>query len=423
MDKKALIRDYLSVREKSHLLCTPLATEDYVAQPSEETSPPRWHLAHTTWFFENFLLKPFKKGYQSYHPLYDYLFNSYYQHLGERWEKDRRGELTRPTVKEIYVFRKATDLNMKELIETVPDDQFDEVKNLTLLGINHEQQHQELLLYDIKYLFSNNPMNPRYKEEDGSVAGEKLPPLEWVSFDEGIYSIGYQGNGFYYDNEKPVHKTYLHPFRIASLPVTNGEFLQFVEKGGYDDFRFWLDAGWHFIKTNNIKHPLYWQKEGGQWLEWTMNGLQTLDKDAPVSHVSFYEAEAFAEWMGKRLPAEQEWEVAAQKACSSIHGNFMEKGIFHPCGKIIDNAEKSEPILKMFGDTWEWTYSAYLPYPGYKQQPGPLGEYNGKFMINQMVLRGGSWASPASHIRTSYRNFFYPEMRWMVSGFRLADND
>jgi ergothioneine biosynthesis protein EgtB len=410
---------YLDVRQMTADLCRPLETEDYVVQPTAYVSPPKWHLGHTTWFFETFVLQPYMPDYTPYHPLYGYLLNSYYQHAGERWERVQRGLLSRPTVQEIYAYRATIDARMLQLFETLDAAQWPEVCARVVLGLHHEQQHQELLVTDIKYIFALNPLRPIYCVALGPTAASAVPTTHWVPFASGIYEIGYNEAGFCFDNEQPAHRVFVQDFVLQDRLVTNGEYLEFMADGGYTDFRHWLSNGWDTVQSEGWEAPLYWQKLDNAWHEMTLAGLRPLELHAPVTHVSYYEAAAYASWAQKRLPTEAEWEVAARLSnVSTAASNFVEERHFHP----IPLRHKSQPLSQMLGDVWEWTASAYLPYPGYRQAAGALGEYNGKFMIDQMVLRGGSCATPRSHIRVTYRNFFHAHERWQFTGLRLADD-
>lgn len=414
MDNNTLRDRYIRVRNQSVKLCEPLVVEDFVAQPVVDVSPPKWHLAHSTWFFESLVLKPYYKGYREFHPLYAYLFNSYYESLGERTLRNHRGAMTRPTVEEIFNYRKSVDGHMLELFEQ--GGLSGEVKDVIEVGLQHEQQHQELLVTDIKYILGNNPLFPAYAEwkERPSTSPQKENYLE---IEPGLFDIGYKGDEFCYDNEKGAHKAFLNGFRIMDRLVTNGEFMDFMEDRGYESFEWWLSEGWDWVKANQIKAPLYWRKIDGKWRHYTLNGLEEVDPHEPVTHVAYYEAAAYALWKGKRLPTEFEWEAAAKLFYPVDHpaGNFVEDGFFRP----IAQTDRS---MQMFGDVWEWTGSAYLPYPRYERPAGALGEYNGKFMISQMTLRGGSCATPADHIRHTYRNFFHPHLRWQFTGIRLAED-
>jgi len=409
---------YFDVRHWTHTLCQPLAIEDYVVQPVASMSPPKWHLAHTTWFFETFILQPYTPDYTPYHPLYSYLFNSYYQHVGERWERPKRGDLSRPTVQDVYAYRAAVDDRMMHLIDTLDAPQWAEVYDRIVLGLHHEQQHQELLVTDIKYILATNPLYPVYHAAPHMQVSATGSAAHFIPFAGGTYEIGYDAEGFCFDNEQPAHRVLVQDFAVHNRLVTNGEYLAFIEDGGYGDFRHWLSNGWDTVQREAWDAPLYWQCIDGQWHEMTLAGLRVLDVHAPVTHVSYYEAAAYASWAGKRLPTEAEWEVAARciKATPAA-GNFVETQHFHPMPAL----PQTGALVQMLGDAWEWTGSAYLSYPGYRQGPGALGEYNGKFMVDQMVLRGGSCATPRRHIRVTYRNFFPTYERWQFTGIRLAD--
>lgn len=420
------LRDYFKrVRRTTEALCAPLQTEDYVVQPIEDVSPPKWHLAHTTWFFETMFLERLKTGYRSYHPQYAFLFNSYYQSLGERWNRPQRGVLSRPTVAEVYKYRAAVDESMLAFIDEIPEAEWEAISGLIVLAINHEQQHQELLVADMKYILGANPLHPAYGPKPAAPrevrsSSARLADLRYLPIPGGVYEIGYDQPGFCYDNEQPRHKAFLQDFLLANRLVTNGQYLEFVRDGGYSDFRHWLSDGWDAVQQNGWTSPLFWKQIDDEWHEITLQGLSKLQPDQPVCHVSYYEAEAFASWAGKRLPTEQEWEIAANANADSIEeGNFLDSGLLRPAA--LRSTAGADDINQLFGDVWEWTQSAYLPYPGYRHEEGPLGEYNGKFMINQMVLRGGSCATPKDHFRITYRNFFQPDKRWQFMGIRLAD--
>lgn len=406
ISKNTFLQRFRQVRKQSSLLCGPLETEDYVAQPITDVSPPKWHLAHTTWFFENFILVPFAPNYQVFHPEYCYLFNSYYVSVGARWMRAERGSLTRPSVKDIYAYRAHVDEAMERYFDQKVGD---EVLEIFELGLQHEQQHQELLLYDIKYILGQNPLFPPYAQKE-IAASSAAPSLQWLRVEEGLYGIGHQGSSFHFDNEKGHHKVFLEAFEVASHTVTVGEYLEFVQNGGYAETTLWLSEGWDWVSANEVQSPLYWIKQDGGWYYYTLQGLVPLNLNEPVSHVSFFEADAFARWKGLRLPTEFEWEAASGQY-GNKSGNFVENGKYRP-------VSTEEPDF--FGNLWEWTASAYRPYPRYAPPAGAIGEYNGKFMINQMVLRGGSYATPKDHIRKTYRNFFHPHLQWLFSGFRLA---
>jgi ergothioneine biosynthesis protein EgtB len=374
---------FLKCRNLTESICAPLEVEDYVPQPIVDVSPPKWHLGHTTWFFEAFVLQQYAKGYNIFHEDFAYLFNSYYNNAGERVLRPNRGLMSRPPVREVMDYRKYVTESMVEFLSL---NQEDEILDIIELGINHEQQHQELLVYDIKYILGNQPTFPVYGE--GFQCKKEFTGNGFVKRAEGLYRIGADGNSFCYDNELAQHQVHLRDYEISKSLVTNGEYLKFIQSGAYSDFNLWLAEGWDFINREGIQAPLYWYKINGEWWHYTFKGLQKVDVEAPVQHVSFYEALAFAAWKGMRLPTEFEWEAAAE--------DFE------------------------WGQLWEWTYSAYQPYPGFAKAPGALGEYNGKFMINQNVLRGASVATPQDHSRITYRNFFHAASRWLFSGIRLA---
>jgi ergothioneine biosynthesis protein EgtB len=408
-----LKRRYQEVRALSEHLCETLETEDYVIQSMPEASPAKWHLAHTTWFFETFLLQPNISNYQSAHPQYNYLFNSYYNAVGPFHWRPKRGLLSRPTVREVYEYRKYVDALMLELLDHADARKFDGLEPRTTLGLNHEQQHQELMLTDLKHVFSENPLRPTYRQR-GRTKVHRIPPIRWFRFEEGIHAIGHRGPGFRYDNEEPFHRVLTNSFVLSSRLVTNEEYLAFMRDGGYQRPELWLSLGWNLVKEKLWQAPLYWEKQVCNWRTMTLAGMRDLCLEEPVCHVSFFEADAFARWSGARLPSEEEWELASLDI--PLEGNFADNEVFHPAP--LD----SDPLgpAQMFGDVWEWTRSPYSPYPGYAAAPGALGEYNGKFMCNQFVLRGGSCATSKSHIRPTYRNFFPPEARWQFTGIRLA---
>ncbi|HBH25579.1 MAG TPA: ergothioneine biosynthesis protein EgtB [Cytophagales bacterium] len=406
-----LAEHFADTRNQTEKICAPLRTEDYVAQPIVDVSPPKWHLAHTTWFFEEFILHKYMKGYKPFHPEYAFLFNSYYISMGERWQRPMRGNLTRPGVEEIYQFRKYVDEHMMEFLENGCSK---EVEGLLLIGINHEQQHQELLMTDIKYILGSYPLFPAYDDSIRIPKADDPGELRFDISDEGVYPIGFEGEGFCYDNELAAHQVFLHKFGLANRLITKGEYLDFMRDGGYSQHHLWLSDAWDWINENEVTFPLYWHNIDGAWHEYTLAGLKPVDENAPMTHVSLYEADAYAHWAGLRLPTEFEWETSCRKLHKSAtnQDNFVDRGILHPY--------QTSQLHDMLGNTWEWTNSAYLPYPRYKKAPGAIGEYNGKFMMNQMVLRGGSCATPQNHIRISYRNFFHPYLRWQFTGIRLA---
>ena len=416
LNRHKLIERFKEVRNFTVKLCKPLEVEDFVIQSMPDASPTKWHLAHTTWFYEAFILNKAIENYKSIHPLYTYLFNSYYVQIGKRWTRDQRGLLSRPTVKEIFEYRNYVDERMIQFIENCGEDVLNEYSKVLEIGLNHEQQHQELLLTDIKHALSINPLNPVYSSK--KFYNEKnisIEPIRWIPFEGGITEIGNDSSEFCYDNETPLHKVLLQPFKFANRLITNGEFIEFIEDGGYETTPLWLSDGWAMIETKKINAPMYWEKKDGEWWNFTLNGFKPVNKSEPVCHVSYYEAEAFAAWKGARLPTENEWESVSEGY--EIEGNFVESEKYHP--QPLNNTAK---LNQLFGDVWEWTGSAYLPYPGFKPLPGALGEYNGKFMSGQMVLRGGSCATSKSHIRKTYRNFFPPHTQWQFMGIRLAKN-
>ena len=414
-DPATLITAYQDVRKTTEMMCAPLEIEDYVIQAMQNASPTRWHLGHVSWFFETFILQPYLSGYQLVNPQYQYLFNSYYNSAGPQFSRPNRGHLSRPTVAEVYDYRKRVDQGVLELIELTDPEKTPEVGSLNIMGLNHEQQHQELIFTDLKYNLSVNPLRPAYHTRE-IPRGESIPALEWVGFDGGVFSIGHDRMGFAFDNEWPRHQTYLRPYSLASRLVTNGEYMEFMEDGGYERWDLWLSEGWRTVQEQGWKAPLYWEKLEGTWWMQTLSGMQPVDENAPVVHVSYFEADAYARWREKRLPTEQEWEHAAES--EPLEGNLLESRIYHP----LPATGHGPKLKQIIGDAWEWTQSPYSPYPGFHPIEGAVGEYNGKFMVNQMVLRGGSCVTPQSHIRASYRNFFPPETRWQFSGIRLADD-
>lgn len=412
-----LLGQYKALRCQTELLTAPLSAEDQMVQSCPEASPAKWHLAHTTWFFETFLLTPHLKNYQPFHPQFRTLFNSYYNAVSAQPEKALRNTFSRPSLEEVQKYRRYTDEHMHALLEA--PELSAEVLKLVELGINHEQQHQELLATDVKHAFWTNPLRPAYQPAQASAGTDATVPAQKPhAYEEGVYEIGAEEMGFCFDNETPRHKVYVQPFRFAARPVTCGEYLAFMEDGGYSRVELWLSDGWTEVKARGWNAPLYWEKSGQDWYQFTCAGMVKIAEHEPLCHVSYYEADAFAHWAGARLPSEFEWELVASRA--AVTGNFLENGCFHPVP--ARTIEEDHP-LQVFGDVWEWTSSGYLPYPGYKALPGALGEYNGKFMCNQMVLRGGSCVTPASHVRASYRNFFPPETRWQFSSIRLADDN
>ncbi len=402
--------EYRRVRAQSEILCAPLEIEDYVIQAAPFASPTKWHLSHVSWFFETFLLDVFVPDYEVFDPIFGHLFNSYYQGVGEPFPRARRGALSRPTVAHVHAYRQHVDAAMERLLVNPPAEQLVEITARLRLGIHHEQQHQELILMDLKYNLAQNPTFPAYRAELPNPC-KLARDLGLIGFEGGVVEIGYDGSGFHFDNERPRHRVYLEAYGLGDRLVTNGEYLEFIEAGGYRDHRHWLSDGWDLCRRDRLEAPLYWVRRQESWFEYTLAGLVPLDPNAPVCHVSYYEADAFARWAGHRLPTEFEWEHAAREM--SVTGNFVEAGRLHPAGP-------QEGSFQLFGDLWEWTSSDYGPYPGYAPAEGAIGEYNGKFMCSQRVLRGGSCATPADHCRASYRNFFYPEQRWPFTGIRIA---
>lgn len=420
MDREQLLKEFRRVRKTSEDLCAPLETEDHVVQPHDDVSPPKWHLGHTTWFFEQVLLEEFVPNYQRYHPDFYFVFNSYYESFGPRSLRVHRGTLSRPTVKQVMNYRGAVNDRMSKLISNVSDKDYDRFSAMVRLGLNHEQQHQELLVTDIKYIMAANPLRPAYRLPEGPVkdGGEPREP-RFIGFEGGLLDFGNvasSDNGFVYDNETPRHRAFLRDFQLMDRLVTCGEFLEFMLDGGYENSDLWLSDGWDTARQNEWDSPLHWHRRDDVWYIMTLTGLHPLRPDEPVSHVSYYEVAAYARWAKKRLPTEYEWERAAA-TLPEIEGNFLDSGRLHPVP-----ASEGDGLKQMFGDLWEWTTSAYLPYPGYVREQGYLGEYNGKFMNNQMVMRGGSCATPKDHFRITYRNFFQGDKRWQFKGFRLASD-
>lgn len=413
-DPAQLSAAYVAVRSQTMRLIDGLTPEDCLLQSMADASPVKWHLAHVTWFFEVFVLASIRglPGYQDFDPAFRVLFNSYYEGVGARHPRPERGMLSRPPLDQVLRYRRHVDAHILELL--ADDELAPELRSLVELGLHHEQQHQELILTDLKHHFSRNPVAPAYREP-GAPRRETPPPLAFVEFTGGLAEIGHAGGGFAFDNESPRHRVWLEPYALANRPVTHGEYIEFIHDGGYRRPDLWLSDGWDTCQREQWQAPLYWRREGPAWRQFTLHGMADLDMSAPVCHLSYYEADAYARWAGGRLPTEAEWEHAVQTMGNPEGGNFLENELFHPrCGMA------GEGLRQMFGDVWEWTQSAYLPYPGFRPAPGAVGEYNGKFMINQMVLRGGSCATPRSHLRPSYRNFFPPQARWQFSGLRLA---
>jgi ergothioneine biosynthesis protein EgtB len=424
---------FRSVRQRTLALCKPLTPEDMMVQSCAEASPAKWHLAHTAWFFESFILREFLPGYRLFNPEFPWLFNSYYRSFAQFPEKRLRSSFSRPGLDEVMGYRSHVDEGIEKLLSAAPDP---EVLKRIELGANHEEQHQELLLTDILHAFYTNPLRPAYRNQDQAFGGSDdlhprsqtrdplagsgqalgHPAERFVGFTGGLVEVGFAGSGFCYDNELPRHRVFLEPFALGDRLVTNGEFAEFIADGGYREPELWLSAGWDALEQNGWRAPLYWNEDGGNWTLFTLRGeisMEAADK-SPVSHISYFEADAYARWAGKRLPTEMEWEVASEG--NGVDGNLLDSGELRPAA-----AEAGAALAQMWGDCWEWTASAYLGYPGFEPLAGSLGEYNGKFMSGQMVLRGGSCATPKAHIRSSYRNFFQPETRWQFSGIRLAD--
>lgn len=416
--RETLTAAFRRVRANSASLASPLSAEDQTVQSMPDASPTKWHLAHTTWFFETFILRRHEPGYRLFSQAYGYLFNSYYEALGARHPRPERGLLTRPGVAEIAAYRAFVDAAMGELMAAADDELWRTIAPLLALGVAHEEQHQELLLTDVLSVFARNPLRPAYLplDDDAVAPADVAADQRWVAFAGGLHEVGHDGRGFAFDNEGPRHRVHLEPFALASRPVTVGEWLAFMADDGYGRADLWLSDGWAAVQAEGWRAPLYWEQgAGGSWAQMGLRGLNRLEESAPVCHISYYEADAYARWAGKRLPTEAEWEVAA--------------GLTEPLGNTVGSGElRPRPALpepgvrQLFGDVWEWTASSYAPYPRFRAAAGAVGEYNGKFMCNQMVLRGGSCATPDGHVRATYRNFFYPHQRWQFSGVRLAQD-
>jgi ergothioneine biosynthesis protein EgtB len=413
----ALATHYKAVRQQTEALTGPLSAEDQMVQSCPEASPAKWHLAHTSWFFETFVLSAHLPGYRIPDSRFRDLFNSYYNAIGQQPDKALRNTFSRPGLDDVRKYRAHVDEHMLKLVQPGMSA---EARTLVVLGLNHEQQHQELIVTDIKHAFWSNPLRPAYQPASAANVSSAASPQKPHLYAEGLYEIGAQGETFYFDNEASRHKVYLRPFRFAMRLATCGEYLSFIEDRGYARPELWLSDGWKAVQAHGWHAPLYWEKINDEWFQFTCSGMRRIEEAEPVCHVSYYEADAFARWAGARLPTEFEWEVAAAQL--PTEGNLLENGIFHPAPAASPKNSEAEQPAQIFGDVWEWTASAYLPYPGYKPASGALGEYNGKFMSGQMVLRGGSCATPRSHIRATYRNFFPPETRWQFSGIRLADD-
>ncbi|MGA8153245.1 MAG: ergothioneine biosynthesis protein EgtB [Terriglobales bacterium] len=411
-DVVSLRQRFSDIRSTSMRITRWLSPEDHMLQSMPDASPAKWHLAHTTWFFETFILQPYSAGYALFDPRYKYLFNSYYKQLGSHPYRGSRGLLSRPSLEQVHAYRAHVDAALLGLLDHASDDLF----ALVELGLNHEQQHQELILTDVKHGLWSGPLRPESIEV--ARPNPAAPRLDWTEFAGGIHRVGHEGASFAFDNESPRHEVLLQPFRIASRPVTNAEYLEFIQDNGYRRPELWLSDGWDAVSAQAWQAPLYWEhQENGSWRQFALNGssevgMKPVNPAEPVCHISYYEADAYARWCGARLPTEEEWETAAARMPS--HGTFLDDNLFHP------QPARGPGEQQMFGDVWEWTASPYTAYPGFSPAPGLVGEYNGKFMCNQMVLRGGSCVTPASHIRASYRNFFPPPARWQFSGLRLA---
>ena len=409
---KSLLERYQAARALTEALAAPLSPEDQTLQIDWFASPTKWHLAHVSWFFETFVLEPTIPDYEGFHPAYREFFNSYYNAVGDQFPQAERGRLSRPSVREVMAYRRHVDDLVIETLSKHGEEELGELADVVELGIHHEQQHQELLLTDIKFALSHNPLYPVYKER--KIPDMEAPPLRWTPYEEGVRWIGTDGGEFIFDNEGPRHRVFLDAYQLANRPVTNGEFIEFIEDGGYERPDHWLALGWKTVLQEGWSAPLYWIKRDGEWHTYTLSGLRKAEPSEPVCHVSYFEADAYARWSGSRLPTEAEWEAAGEGV--PIEGRFVDDGHAHPLPAV----ENGHALTQMFGDIWEWTSSHYSPYPGYTTVHGALGEYNGKFMCNQFTLRGGSCATSRNHIRRTYRNFFPPHLRWQFMGFRLA---
>jgi ergothioneine biosynthesis protein EgtB len=411
-----LARLFGRVRDASLALVAPLNAEDCQVQSMPDASPAKWHLAHVTWFFETFVLERFEAAFQPFEAAFRVLFNSYYQGIGEQYPRSLRGLILRPTLAEVKAYRTQVDERVQALLATRGDDPA--LAELIALGLQHEQQHQELILTDIKHALSFSPSHAPYARR-WPMAAVQPQALRWFGFEGGLIEHGHDASldgGFRFDNETPQHRVFVAPFELASRPVSNGDLLAFIDDGGYRRAELWLSLGWDWVRAGARAAPFYWRRDGGRWLNHTLQGTVEIDPHTPACHLSYFEADAYARWAGARLPTEIEWELAARAHDGTPQGNFADRGAFHP---LPPSVAANAPV-QMFGDVWEWTQSAYLPYPGFRPLPGAVGEYNGKFMCNQFVLRGGSCATPSGHVRASYRNFFPPEAQWQFSGVRLA---
>ena len=412
---QALLDRYQQVRSQSEELARPITPEDAQIQSMPDASPTKWHLAHTSWFFETFLLRR-RSDHKPVNPHFEVLFNSYYNAVGEQHPRSSRGFVSRPSLAEVYDYRRQINLAVEDRMKMSRGTEQNVLARLLKLGLNHEEQHQELMLTDILHVLASNPLRPNYRKGQPTLC-RTAGPIRWHSYDEGVRWIGHEGDGFAFDNEGPRHRVFIHPFRLASRLVTVGEFTEFMADGGYQQPLLWLSDGWNILQERRWQAPLYWEERDGSWWRMTLYGILPVDPNAPVCHVSYYEADAYARWAGARLPTEAEWEVSATEV--PIAGNFRESASLLPLGaRASDDGQPHQ----LFGDVWEWTQTAYGPYPGYSPSEGALGEYNSKFMCNQFVLRGGSFATPIRHIRPTYRNFFPPDARWQFMGIRLARN-
>ena len=411
-----LLERYQAVRGFTEQLTNPLEKEDFMLQSMEDVSPTKWHIAHTSWFFEQFVLLEGYPGYKPLNETYFYLFNSYYVAAGQRHCRPKRGLISRPTVGEVFEYREYVDRHMFSFIEGLHGERLDQWAEIIELGLHHEQQHQELMLTDIKHNMSINPLLPPVYAEAANSPSISQLPLKWIEFEEGIYDIGHLGGSFSFDNEFPRHRTFVEPFALTNRLITNGEWIDFIEDGGYQRHDLWLVAGWGLAQQEEWDSPLYWQKGEDGWTHYTLGGLKSVNLAEPVTHITYYEADAFSRWAGGRLPTEFEWEIASNGL--PVAGNFVESGLYHT--KPLNGSSQPDQLNQMFGDVWEWTSSHYSPYPGYKPVEGALGEYNGKFMANQFVLRGGSAATSQTHIRATYRNFWHPDTAFQFTGLRLA---
>ena len=412
----ALLDRFTCVRDVTEKLAAPLSAEDCNLQSMPDASPVKWHLAHTSWFFETFILERFEHDFKQFHPAFRVLFNSYYNGIGDKHPRHERGLISRPDLEMVIDYRHNVTKRIADLIEALADSD-PAFTELMWLGCHHEEQHQELILTDVKHLLSKNPLTPAYQTR-WPLTGVEAKKPRWHRYEGGLIEIGNTNNEFCFDNETPRHRVFLEPFELASHPVTHGDFAAFIADGGYRRPELWLSLGWDWVTANKIVAPLYWEKHNDQWATFTLHGMAEIDAHTPICHVSFFEADAYARWLGARLPTESEWECAASQV--AINGNFLDSHALHPLA-MRETTSSNHP-QQLFGDVWEWTSSVYLGYPGFKAETGAVGEYNGKFMCNQFVLRGGSCATPKHHIRATYRNFFPPDARWQFSGLRLARN-